>query len=80
MTLTLPSGNHRAWTWRLNENLLDYTAVVAKVTEVITIYFIENAVDDLSAGMVWEGHKAVIRGGVDILRLQTQKNVSSRFC
>lgn len=39
ITLALPSGTHRAWLWRLNENLLDGTVVVLGVTDVLTHYF-----------------------------------------
>lgn len=35
VTLTLPEGTHRALAWQLNETLLDDTAVVSKVTEVL---------------------------------------------
>lgn len=35
-SLALPFGNHRAWSWQLNENLLNDTAVVARVTDVLT--------------------------------------------
>lgn len=61
-TFTLPHGTQRTWSWRLNKNLLDDTAVVARVYDSLTHYFKENTTDDVGEGMIWEGHKAVIRG------------------
>lgn len=61
-TFTLPHGAQRIWSWQLNENFLDDTAVVAGVSDTLTRYFNENATYDMGEGMIWEGHKAVIWG------------------
>lgn len=62
VTLSLLEGTHRTWSWRLNENVLDDTAVISKTMEVLTHYFRENTSDSLSEGIVWETHRAVVRG------------------
>lgn len=77
LALTLSSDTHRAW--RLNENLLDDTAVVAKVADVITHYFKENTTDDHCKGIAWEGHKAVVRGELTSLSSKLKKNASTQF-
>lgn len=59
VTLALSPGTHRSWSWQLNENLLDDTAVVSRVNKVLTHYFAENTTEE---GIVWEAHKAVVRG------------------
>lgn len=43
VTLTLPSGGHRTWTWRMNSNLLDDEVVVKSVSDTLTHYFRENS-------------------------------------
>lgn len=62
VTLALPVGSHRAWTWPLNENLLDDPVVETKISDALKNYFRENTAEDLSEGMIWECHKAVIWG------------------
>lgn len=79
VTLTLPSSSRGAWTWRLNENLLDDTAAVAKVSETITNYFNENVADNISMGIVWEGHKAVVRGELISLGVKLKKMLQADF-
>lgn len=51
-TITLQHGTHMALMWRLNENLLDDTAVVLGVVEVLTNYFKENRTEGLSEGII----------------------------
>lgn len=48
--------------WRLNESLLQNPEVVADVTKEITHYFHTNTSADGDGGLIWEAHKAVIRG------------------
>lgn len=48
--------------WRLNESLLQNPEVVADVTTEITQYFHTNTTADGNGGLIWEAHKAVIRG------------------
>lgn len=38
--------------------------VVAGVTETLTHYFEENATGEVSEGVFWEGHMAVVRGSL----------------
>lgn len=61
-TIALPHGTHRSWMWCLNENLLNDTAVVSGVTDILSNYFKENKMEGLSEGIIWEGRKAVVRG------------------
>lgn len=48
--------------WRLNEGLLKDPVVLAEVTKEIGHYFASNDTPDCDTGLVWEAHKAVIRG------------------
>lgn len=62
VAFALPTGMQRAWTWRLNDNLLDDVAVWKEVADTLTHYLREDPVDKLNEGVVWEAHKAVIKG------------------
>lgn len=46
--------------WRLNESLLQVP--LAEITRELTLYFQTNVTPDSDSGIVWEAHKAVIRG------------------
>lgn len=48
--------------WRLNESLLQDPEIVADLTKEISHYFHSNTTDDGDGGLIWEAHKAVIRG------------------
>lgn len=52
VAFTIPSGMQRAWTWRLNDNLLDDAVVMAEVADTLSHYFRENPVDEQNEGMV----------------------------
>lgn len=61
-TLDVQPGASRAWSRRFNKSLLDDAAEVSGVTDVLSHYFKENKTEGVSKGIVWEGHKAVVRG------------------
>lgn len=71
--IRVPTGSPKAWSWRLNENLLDDASVVSKVTDAISHYFSENVSDDLLEGVIWEGHKVVLRGELMSLGTKLKK-------
>lgn len=48
--------------WRLNESLLQDPEILADITRDITNYFRTNTTSDSGTGLIWEAHKAVIRG------------------
>lgn len=66
-TFTLPQGNRDTWSWRLNYNLLEDSLVVAGVSDTLTHYFKENTTTDVEEAMIWEGHKAVVRGDGELI-------------
>lgn len=51
----------------------------AGVADVITLYFKVNTTDDLSEGIVWEGHKAVVRGELISLGSKLKKACHANF-
>lgn len=51
VTLAMPTGSHRAWTWRLNENLLDDLVVETRISDTLKTYFWKNTAGDLSEGL-----------------------------
>lgn len=50
------------WQWRLNESLLQNPEVLAGVSKELMAYFEINDIPGIDPGIVWEAHKAVIRG------------------
>lgn len=52
----------RTKTWRLNESLLQDEEVLKDVSTELDNYFKTNTTPDSDPGIVWEAHKAVIRG------------------
>lgn len=79
VTLRLPSGTHKTWFWHLNENLLDDAVVVSKISDALKLYFQETTTNDLSKGMIWEAHKAVIRGEPIFLGTKLKKERQADF-
>ena len=49
-------------TWKLNEDLFQDEEVVNKIKRELELYFKENSSEHLSEALVWEAHKAYIRG------------------
>lgn len=49
-------------TWRLNESLLQDSAVMEDVLKEVTCYFQDNDTPECAPGVIWEAHKAVIQG------------------
>ncbi|CAH2285581.1 Hypothetical predicted protein [Pelobates cultripes] len=60
-----------AWTWRLNEALLQDIGVREEITQALESYFRENETDDISPISVWEAHKSVIRS--TLMSIATRK-------
>lgn len=54
--------NRQRKPWRLNESLLQNPEVLADVTKEIGHFFQTNDTMDSDMGVIWETHKAVIRG------------------
>lgn len=52
----------RSTQWRLNESLLQDKDVLEDVTKELDFYFSTNDTPDCDPGIIWEAHKAVIRG------------------
>lgn len=48
--------------WRLNESLLHDKDVISEITRELQFYFSTKDTVDCNPGIVWEAHKAVIRG------------------
>lgn len=64
--------------WRLNESLLQDPETLADITREITHYFQANTSSDGDTGLVWEAHKAVIRGvlikhGARLKKMRTEQ-------
>lgn len=63
------------WTWYLNENLLDDAVALKQVYGTISLYFVENLPGGVTGIVsVWEGHKALVRGGIDFPGLQAKES------
>lgn len=62
MTLTMPSLARRSNNWKLNDSLLTNEAEVSILSSYLSQYFKENKPSDTSPSIVWEAHKATIRG------------------
>lgn len=65
MTLQIsPSGSARSpeWRWRLNESLLQIPEIREDVAKELEAYFRTNYTPGGDPGMIWEAHKAVMRG------------------
>lgn len=62
MTLILGTQRVRQQQWRLNESLLQSPEVLQQVKTELELFFKENNTTDVSPIMIWEAHKATIRG------------------
>lgn len=62
LQLRVPSMPHRTTNWKLNENLISDEIDKKLLSEELTLYFRENTHSDISPGVIWEAHKAHIRG------------------
>lgn len=60
--------------WRLNESLLQDKDILADITRELDFYFRTNDTPDCDPGIIWEAHKAVIRG-VLIIRIEQLKTL-----
>lgn len=63
-------------TWRLNESLLDKEDIVEKLKVRIKEYFEINKMEGVSDQVVWEAHKAVVRG--DLIAIGTYMKKESK--
>uniref|UniRef100_A0A8C5WHK1 Reverse transcriptase domain-containing protein n=1 Tax=Leptobrachium leishanense TaxID=445787 RepID=A0A8C5WHK1_9ANUR len=57
-----PLFRPRERTWRLNVSLLSDRGAVAGTREVLTNYFEENSSSEGTRPVIWEAHKAMVRG------------------
>uniref|UniRef100_A0A8C5M4Y7 Reverse transcriptase domain-containing protein n=1 Tax=Leptobrachium leishanense TaxID=445787 RepID=A0A8C5M4Y7_9ANUR len=48
--------------WRLNESLLSRPEVREEIQNALSNYFRENSSEETSEGVLWQAHKAVVRG------------------
>lgn len=63
LRLSLSNSNATTdWWWCLNESILQKPEVLNEVVQEIKAHFQTNAIPESDPGMVWEAHKAVIRG------------------
>uniref|UniRef100_A0A8C5QFF1 Reverse transcriptase domain-containing protein n=1 Tax=Leptobrachium leishanense TaxID=445787 RepID=A0A8C5QFF1_9ANUR len=82
VTLTIKSHLFRARTgsWRLNSSLLLDTQFCRDISTALQNYFAENVTPGMSRTLVWEAHKAVLRGVIiakaTALKKTRQTNIS----
>uniref|UniRef100_A0A8C5PKM6 Reverse transcriptase domain-containing protein n=3 Tax=Leptobrachium leishanense TaxID=445787 RepID=A0A8C5PKM6_9ANUR len=62
ITLSSPLARPREKLWRLNESLLTDPQIKEGLQDALQNYFKENDTPDCSPQIIWETHKAVIRG------------------
>uniref|UniRef100_A0A8C5MTA5 Reverse transcriptase domain-containing protein n=1 Tax=Leptobrachium leishanense TaxID=445787 RepID=A0A8C5MTA5_9ANUR len=62
LTLASPLVRPKDRTWRLNETLLNDPIVTQGTLQTLQNYFTDNSSPDTSPQIIWEAHKAVIRG------------------
>uniref|UniRef100_A0A8C5MIE2 Reverse transcriptase domain-containing protein n=1 Tax=Leptobrachium leishanense TaxID=445787 RepID=A0A8C5MIE2_9ANUR len=62
ITISSPLARPRERLWRLNESLLTDPLVKDGLHNALRHYFAENTTPDCSPQVIWETHKAVIRG------------------
>lgn len=63
----------------MNESLLEDAEVVSGVTNVLTHYFKEINTEGMSKGIIWVGHKAVVRGELISLGSKFKKASQADF-
>uniref|UniRef100_A0A8C5PEB2 Reverse transcriptase domain-containing protein n=1 Tax=Leptobrachium leishanense TaxID=445787 RepID=A0A8C5PEB2_9ANUR len=80
MTIKSPLFRPRTGSWRLNSSLLLDTQFCRDVSIAIQNYFAENVTPGMSRTVVWEAHKAVLRGVIiakaTALKKKRQTNIS----
>lgn len=79
LTLSLSQAMAKTRSWKLMENLLDDLRVVTGVQETLSHYFAENANGEVSDGILWEGHKAIVRGTLIALGSKIKKESQADF-
>ena len=62
--LTIPDLPHRPNNWKLNDSLITNPTEVSILTKSLSQYFEENSGSDTSPSLLWEAHKALIRGNL----------------
>lgn len=62
LKLTIPSMPRRITNWKLNDTLNNEDIDKKMIGEELNLYFKENTHPDTSPGVLWEAHKAHIRG------------------
>lgn len=64
ISLTLEWGENtpRRTFWRLNEGLIQNSEIRAKVSEELEFFFKTNNTPDVGPMVLWEAHKAYMRG------------------
>lgn len=62
MRMRLPDRVRRPLSWKLNEYLLKEPKIFEKVQEEVDFFFKSNDTGEVSSSILWEAHKAYIRG------------------
>lgn len=62
MRLKLPELGRRPFSWKLNESLLKDPEVIDRIQSELNQFFILNDTGEVSPSIIWEAHKAYIRG------------------
>lgn len=75
MTLNLGSFNRRPCHWQLNTFLLQHLPSKMELDSALQHYFIENTTPEVSPSVLWEAHKAVLRGQCIALASAMKKDV-----
>ncbi|CAH2284517.1 Hypothetical predicted protein [Pelobates cultripes] len=60
--MVIPSLPSVSPQWKLNDLLLNNTAVITRLQKTVHIYFRENDSPDTTPAMQWEAHKYVAKG------------------
>lgn len=72
LKLQIPSLPQRATNWKLSDTLLSEEIDKKLIGDELFLYFKENVHPDISPGVLWEAHKAHIRG--KLIELGSRKN------
>lgn len=62
MRVIIPEVQGRLFSWKLNEDLLRDPAVVERLHDEVDFFFKTNDTGDVSPAILWETHKAYVRG------------------
>lgn len=62
LELAISNGATSKWSWRLNDNLLEYEVCMTEIRQTIDSFVLDHAKDATSLPVQWETLKCVLRG------------------